>query len=148
MEDPVGFRVGRSNRAHLIVSVSRRENPEATDYWDGNWLIAAVTVTAGGFRGCFDAQLRSDEFVRFRDQLRPLYEKLVGRAVFDPTEPWLRIEIEGDGKGHFHATCRATDQVGLGNTLSFTVDFDQTELPEILNGLEAVCSAFPVFGAP
>jgi hypothetical protein len=57
-------------------------------------------------------------------------------------EPWLHIEVSGDCRGHFRAACRATDQVGVGNTLTFTIDFDQTELPEILNDLDAVCDAF------
>jgi hypothetical protein len=148
VDETFSFRLGRSNRGHIIVSAVRRENPDAADYWDGNWLVCTATIAAGGFRGRFDAQLRADEFARFREQLRPLYEKLVGRAVFDPMEPWMRIEVDGDGKGHFRATCRATDQVGVGNTLSFTIDFDQTELPEILKGLDAVCEAFPVVGTP
>ena len=56
--------------------------------------------------------------------------------------------MDGDGKGHFRATCRATDPVGVGNTLSFAIEFDQTELPEILEGLDGVCDAFPVVRAP
>ena len=32
--------------------------------------------------------------------------------------------------------------------LAFTVDFDQTELPAILKGLDAICEAFPVVGSP
>jgi hypothetical protein len=145
---PCAFRIGSSNRAHVNVSPTRRENPEAADYWDGNWVFATVTIAAGAFRGSFDAQLRTDEFRRFRDQLRPLYEKLTGRAIFDPMEPWLRIEVEGDGKGHFHASCKADDQPGVGNKLSFGIDFDQTELPDILKGLDAICEAFPVVGSP
>jgi hypothetical protein len=146
VDAPLAFRIGGSNRAHVIVSPSRREWPGATDYWDGNWVYATVTVVAGLFRGSFEAQLRAEEFLRFRDQLRPLYEKLTGRAVFDPMEPWLRIEVEGDGKGHFHASCKADDQPGIGNKLAFGIDFDQTELPVILKGLDAICEAFPVVG--
>ena len=143
----VALHIGRAS-AHVSVSPSRREYPEATDYWDGNWIYADVTVVAGAFRGSFEANLRADEFERFRDQLRPLRESLVGRAVFDPMEPWLRIEIEGDGKGHFRAACRAADAPEVGNVLAFGVEFDQTELPGILKGLDAICEAFPVVGAP
>jgi hypothetical protein len=132
----------------VLVSPTRREHPEASDYWDGNWLYATVKIVAGAFRGSFEAQLRADEFLRFRDLLRPLHERLSGRAVFDPMEPWLRIEVEGDGKGHFHATCRATDRPGMGNSLSFAVDFDQTELADVLRSLDAICDAFPVVGTP
>jgi len=46
----------------------------------------SVELAVRTFRGEFEAQLRAEEFVRFRDQLRPLYEKLVGRAKFDTRE--------------------------------------------------------------
>jgi hypothetical protein len=132
----------------MVVRPSRRERPEATDYWDGNWVYATVKIAARAFRGEFEAQLRADEFASFRNQILPLHEKLVGRATFETTEGWLRVEIEGDGKGHFRADCVAVDQPGMGNRLSFKIDFDQTELPDILCGLDAVCEAFPVIGKP
>jgi hypothetical protein len=55
--------------------------------------------------------------------------------------------IVGDGKGHFHAACVAVD-MWAGDRLTFGIDFVQTELPEILLGLDAVCEAFPVVGKP
>jgi hypothetical protein len=36
----------------------------------------------------------------------------------------------------------------MGNKLTFRIDFDQTELPEILRGLDAICETFPVVGKP
>jgi hypothetical protein len=42
----------------------------------------------------------------------------------------------------------AVDEPGIGNRLTFGLDFDQTELPEILRGLDAICVAFPVVGKP
>jgi len=147
--DTPSFRIGRSN-AHVSVSVSpsRREFPELADYWDGNWVYATISIVAGGFRGEFEAQLRTEEFVRFRDELGPLHNSLVGRAKFDTMEEWLSIDIAGDGKGHFHADCVAIDMPGTGNRLTFGIDFDQTDLPEILGGLNAITKAFPVVGAP
>jgi len=145
--DAPALRIGRSN-AHVTVAPSRRECPNATDYSDANWIIATITIAAGAFRGDYEAQLRAEEFVRFRDELRPLHEKLAGRAKFDTMEEWLSIEVEGDGKGHFHADCVAVDLPGTGNRLAFGIDFDQTDLPEILGGLDAMIEAFPVIGAP
>ena len=52
----------------------------------------------------------------------------------------------GGRKGHFHAECEAMDQPGTGNRLAFKIDFDQTELPDILRGLDAICDAIPVVG--
>lgn len=146
VDDEPAFRIGRSSREHVVVCVSRREHPEASDYWDGNWVYASVEIAAGVFRGTFEAQLRAEDFVRFRDQLRPLYENLGASATFDTMEGWLGIDIKGDGKGHFHAACTAVDQPGVGNRLTFGIDFDQTELPDILRGLDAICTAVPVIG--
>lgn len=63
-------------------------------------------------------------------------------------EEWLSIDIAGDGKGHFRADCVAVDMPGTGNRLTFEIEFDQTDLPEILGGLDAISRAFPVVGAP
>jgi hypothetical protein len=144
----LSFRVGSSNREHVIVRPSRREYPEAADYDDGNWVYATIEIAAGSFRGSFEALLRAEEFVRFRDELRPLYERLTGKATFDTMEGWLRIDVQGDGKGQFHAACEAIDQPGLGNRLRFKIDFDQTELSAIVRDLDAICKAVPVVGAP
>jgi hypothetical protein len=143
-----GFRIGGSNWEHVIIRPTRRERPEASDYWDGNWVCANVKVEARAFRGEFEAQLRTQDFVRFRDALHVLYETLKGGAKFETIEGWLTIDIQSDGKGHFHAACLAVDQPGIGNRLTFGLDFDQTELPEILRGLDAICTAFPVVGKP
>jgi hypothetical protein len=145
--DTPSFQIGRSN-AQVAVRPSRRAFPEALDYWDGNWVWATISIVAGGFRGEFQAQLRTEELVRFRDELRSLHEKLVGRAKFDAMEEWLAIDIVGDGKGHFHADCVAVDMPGNGNRLTFGIDFDQTDLPEMLRGLDDFTKSFPVVGAP
>jgi hypothetical protein len=85
-EGGAAFRIGASNRAHVIVNPTRRQYPDATDYWDGNWVYATITIAAGALRGSFEAQLRADEFASFREQLRPLASNLAGRAVFEPME--------------------------------------------------------------
>jgi hypothetical protein len=139
------FRIGSSNE-HVMVIPSRRESPDVANTWDRDWVCAQIAVAAGGFRGEFEARLRTEEFVSFRDALRPLHEKLVGQAKFETMEGWLSVDVQGDGKGHFHADCVAVDLPGTGNRLTFGIDFDQTELREILRGLEAVADAFPVVG--
>ena len=96
--DTPSFRIGRSN-AHVSVSPSRREFPELADYWDGNWVYATISIVAGGFRGEFEAQLRAEEFLRFRDELRPLHDALVGRAKFDTLEECSRSTSRGTARG-------------------------------------------------
>jgi hypothetical protein len=140
--------IGADRSEQLSMLVTRREFPEASDYWDGNWVYATIRIRAGAFRGEYEALLRTDELASFRDQLGTLHAALNGSATFETMEHWLRVDIQGDGRGHFLAKCEARDQPGIGNTLRFELTFDQTELPPALTALDEVIRAFPVKGSP
>ena len=142
------LRIGPRGAQHLFVVPRRRAHPDCGDYWDGNWVDSLVELSVGGFRARFIASLRTEEFATFRQQLEPLFESLSGKATFSSMEDWLVIEVSGDGLGHFRADCEARDEAGIGNSLKFTLSFDQTELSSILQGLRAIEDAFPVLGDP
>ncbi|HYQ42553.1 MAG TPA: hypothetical protein VER11_11315 [Polyangiaceae bacterium] len=111
-------------------------------------MYATIQIRAGAFRGEYEALLRTDELASFRDQLATLHAALNGSATFETMEQWLRVDIQGDKRGHFLAKCEARDQPGVGNTLRFELTFDQTELPALLAALEEVVRAFPVKESP
>jgi len=66
------FILGSSAGDHLKVEVVQRQHPSETDYWDGNWIRAVVSVSAGPWRGSYEASLRADEIAEFRNQLQTL----------------------------------------------------------------------------
>ncbi|WP_394844908.1 hypothetical protein LZC95_48665 [Pendulispora brunnea] len=140
--------LGATDGEHLAVRARRRSHADCADYWDGNWLDCAIEVCAGGFRGSMNADLRAEEFVEFRDALGALHRRLAGTATFQTMERWLTIKVVGDGRGHFEADCELRDAPGTGNRLHCTLGFDQTELPLMLRGLDAIVDAFPVVGRP
>jgi hypothetical protein len=121
--------------------------PTATDAHDGNWLKARVTVSAGAWAGSFEANLRAEEFEVFREQCESLQKTLKGTAAFNPLEPWFRLRLTGDGKGHIELTGDAIDRVGTGNQLRFAFrDLDQTFLPPLIDQLREVERNYPVVG--
>jgi hypothetical protein len=140
--------LGSADGEHVIIEPRRRNYPDCSDYWDGNWIGCTIDVRAGGFRGSVNADLRTEEFVSFRDALRDLYDRLAGEAMFETMEHWLTIKIVGDGRGHFEAKCELRDDPGMGNRLEFALAFDQTDLPPVLRDLDAIVAAFPVVGRP
>ena len=140
--------IGKPTSEFLQVRVLRRGAPEATDYWDGNWLVANVSLKVGGFSGSFEADLRTTDFTHFESELRTLYRSLSGQAELTTDQGQLAITVTGDGHGHFEARCAARDEAGVGNSLNFTLLFDQTEIPAILTQLEDIASSYPVRGAP
>jgi hypothetical protein len=101
-------------------------------------VYATIWIGAGAYRGEYEALLRTNELASFREPLRTLHGALNGCATFETMEHWLRVGIQGDGRGHFLAKCEARDQPGIGNTLRFELTFDQTELPPVITSLDEV----------
>ena len=140
----LGFRMGGAEREFVAVVVQRRSYPTATDYWDGNWLTSEVRLQMGGFSGRFEASLRAEEFVRFLTELKRLRESLHGQAVFATLEEQLRLELEGDGKGHIVVRGHARDEAGTGHQVKFRLQADQTMLQCVIADLQRVAVAYPV----
>ena len=140
------IQIGTHSSEHVALEVTRRTHPNSDDYYDGNWLSTDITVKVGAWRGKYDGSLTVPAFVGFRDQLSELYEKLSGKAIFSCLEPWIEIEIEGDGKGGMILSGLATDQLGSGNELKFSFELDQTFLPDIIKQLNELIEAYPVVG--
>ncbi|HEX7174772.1 MAG TPA: hypothetical protein VF240_05770 [Pyrinomonadaceae bacterium] len=143
-----GFRIGRDDSEYLSVQITSHSHPGSQDYWDGNWVNAEIEIDVGSFSGRYDAYLRVEELKDFRDALARLYSFDSNEAKFETMEEQLSISIKGNGLGHFMAECEALDQAGIGNRLLFSLEFDQTEIPEMLKGLDTVVQEFPVKGKP
>jgi hypothetical protein len=130
----------------LTITLLGRSHPSATDFWDGNWVSAAVEVQVGGFRGSVGGHLRTDELAAFHDQFARLQESLRGTAEFATMEGWLSIRVEGNGRGHLVFRCVLRDEPGVGNTLDCTLATDQTFTRATLAELAAAVQTFPVVG--
>jgi len=114
------------------------------DYHDDNWLIVTIEVSAGGFSGSAKATIQAAELVSFSEQLHSFYDTLSGTAEFSTLEDQLHLTFTGNRKGGIRLEGTVSDAPGIGNTLSFSFEFDQTYLQRSLRELEAVLHAFPV----
>ncbi|MEY2452271.1 MAG: hypothetical protein QOD92_1845 [Acidimicrobiaceae bacterium] len=142
------FVVGSLASDHVIVRVLGRER-EATDYWDGNWLITPITINAGRFRGEVPADLRSEELRRFRSELQEVHSSLSGEAVLASLDGWISLVVKCEWNGSLTVTRTANDRPGTGSELEFKIEgMDQSHLPELIAPLLAVEAAFPVIGSP
>jgi hypothetical protein len=146
--ETVEVRIGSSEREGLTIHVLGRMHPAATDYWDGNWLLAPIDIAVGAYSGRVDAGLRVDELARFRTELEALYQTLDGDAHLSSIEGWVDMTASGDGLGHVTVAGSTRDRPGVGNQLFFRLEVDQTFLPPIIEALLAVERALPVLGRP
>jgi len=138
------FAFGQSERERLTVDVLSYERPISGEHYDDNWLVITISVLAGGFSGRARATILTDELVSFAEQLHPLCESLKGTAEFATLEGQLSLKLTGDGRGHIHLSGVVSDRPGVGNTLSFTFEFDQTLLQRSIHEIDSVIRAFPV----
>ena len=145
------FHLGDETTHYIDVEVLSRA-PNATDYWDGNWLTSVVEIVVGPWKGRYGASLRAEEFAQFRDQLRTLYDNASAPpAQFASMEPWLRFNVQrSDRLGHVRVAGRAQAEPFFDNhnLLEFVLELDQTYLSSVLDELDGILNEFPVLGSP
>jgi hypothetical protein len=136
---------GGSEREQLQIEIMGYERQQPVrEFYDDNWLKVRISVSAGGFRGEADASFLTEELVSFLTQLRPLYTSLRGQAEFQTMENQLRLILVGDSKGHIGIDGVFLDDAGVGNGLTFKINFDQSQLGQSMRELEQAITKFPV----
>ena len=68
----------------LSLWVKDREFPDASDYWDGNWLVIRAKMKASGASvECGGPILMTADVERFRDDVAKMVSTLAGEATPD-----------------------------------------------------------------
>ncbi len=112
--------------------------------WDRNWITTEVIIKAGGFSGHYGAQFMIVDFKEFKKQLEYSYDHLDKSAIFEDLERYLKINIKGDGLGHFEIFCEVSDNPGyLERQLAFYLSIDQTYIPQLIRQLDGIAREFP-----
>ena len=142
------IRFGGSELEFFTLTIHDRNIPEATDYWDGNWLWCTAEVHAGAFDGTLDNMIRTEDLARFLPRLESLYQTQEGEALFDTLEGWLDLRVIAAGRGHIEVRGQMIDDPVGGNELAFRLAIDQTYLPPIIAQIRAALEAFPILGRP
>ncbi len=143
MNEDIYFEISDSGNS-IRICILDVENSQAEIECDTYWLKSKVIAKAGCFSGNFNAHLEKYDFEYFLIQLKLLYNKFDGSAVFNTIENQVNINIVGDGIGHLIAKCEIMDFAGNGNVLLFTINFDQSHLSKIINQLEIITNRYPV----
>jgi hypothetical protein len=132
----------------LSIWVRGRAAPDASDYYDGNWLLARATMQVGQSSVTTEgAILMTADFEQFRNQLEDMHETLTGEASLSGYEPNLNVTLRVDRLGHIIGKVEITpDQ--MSEFHRFDVGFDQTYLSALMTSCDAILQRFPVVGRP
>jgi uncharacterized protein YdiU (UPF0061 family) len=138
------FAFGAPEYERLQIDVHGYERAhDSADRYDRNWLCVEVSVQAGSFRANEQIAILTWDLESFAKQLEEIYKKLTGTATFDTLENQIRFEIKGDGRGHMNLTGKLSNYARKENSLTFHLEFDQTQLKESIAELRRVVTAFP-----
>lgn len=140
----MSFRIGRTDTEYFSLRIVGRHNTDRHD-WEVNLVDVQVQLAAGGFRGLFGAKITLGHLAELRDQLAQLHsfdlQELAFEPYLSPYDSNVVFKIKGDGQGNFTADFDVLDEPG--NQLEFRLSFDQSEIPEMLNGLDAMLTEYP-----
>jgi hypothetical protein len=127
------------------IWVHEYQYADSTDAWDGNWLrVTAHCAVSGASVVVAGALLDTVSFLRFKNELTTLYQRLQGVATLESHEPELKVELKAGGPaGHMAVRVEITPD-HLNQAHHFLLDIDQTYVPEIIRGCERVLDQCPV----
>lgn len=140
--------IGDSESQQLVIRALSRRPPGLFDHSDGNWIESEIHIVAGGFQADFRANLRSDEFQMFFEQLEGVRRTFHGAATFATVEGQLALALSADEEGGLRVGGEASDVGSSGSRLQFSFAIDRASLPAICQSLESVLAAFPVVSSP
>lgn len=140
----VAVNFGGASHGRLTIEVGGySQRVGATNIYDANWLTVKVTVDVGSFSGTYGASFFTNDFVSFESQLAEMYQSLRGGAKFETPEGQLELQLTCSPLGSITLKGTARDDAGIGNTLSFSITFDQTQLGSSLTQMRRVLSEYP-----
>jgi hypothetical protein len=140
--------IGDAGAQHILIRPIARSSPGLFDNWDANGLVCEVALAAGGFRAAFSADMRSEDFHVFMDQILELERTVDGAATFATIEGQVALSLSADSSGRIRVAGEALDSPGDGNQLTFHFDIDHTQLSEISRAIGYLLVAYPVVEAP
>ncbi|WP_051442489.1 WapI family immunity protein [Saccharomonospora iraqiensis] len=139
---PSSILIGSEGGEHIGLALRGPSHPDASDFRDGGWVSASISVRAGCFTGTLGASLRIEELADFRDELRTVQDTLQGSAHLDSLEGWISLTIRCTKTGTLTVTGEATD--ALENRLRFELHgLDQSHLPPAMAALEDGLRDYP-----
>ena len=140
--------IGDPAGQHVAIRPVGRSLPGLFDPADGARIECEIQIAAGSFRGAFRADLRSEEFSLFLEELTGFGRSLLDAARFSTMERQIGLTVARDGQGQLRLDGEAADAAEGGNRLRFGFDIDQAALPQIGAALKNFLAAFPVAHAP
>lgn len=130
--------------AGLRIWFHGRQFPDATEYWDANWLMATACCKAQGAAVKTGGSIiHLSELLTWLKQIESIQKNLLGPANLDCMEPELSVYLVGDGRGHIAVKVEITPD-HLKQAHEFEFEIDQTYLTKLARQCRNVLAEYPL----
>jgi hypothetical protein len=124
--------------------VHNRQFPEATDYWDSNWVNITAHCRAKGAEVWVEGPIiHLSELDRWIEVCQEMHQRLAGEANLDCMEPELSVRLRMDNHGHIAMRVAITpDHLAQEHIFHFAID--QSYLPGLIGAGREILRNFPL----
>lgn len=120
------MRIGSYNKI-LEITISKRENQQATNYWDANWLNALMVLYLNENKFAKEINIHIDEINVLKDKLDKLLENRIQNIYFENMEEDFKLNItDGLEKGYTITIDFQAQNVSFETNLSDMKDFTKS----------------------
>jgi len=129
----------------LRIWIHCRQFPDATDYWDGNWLrvTAYCIYPDSAVRIQNEPCVRLDELAALLGGCERMYSTLSGQAELQCMEPYITVQLAASSNGHIGVKLSITPN-NVTETHEYEDEIDQSYLPAIINSCQAILAKYPI----
>lgn len=101
-----------------------------------DWGDIRVDIRVRSFHGAISPSVEGADLLRFRKELRALYNSLQGVAELSTRERQIGFKLTAGSSGHILLAGEAWSEATYGNCLRFELELDQSFLPTPLKVMD------------
>lgn len=130
----------------LKVWIHGRQFPDASDYWDVNWLyVTARYDSVMSFVEVSGHIIHVSEIEAFLESSEKALQGLVQTIELPTMEPNISLKLELDKLGHIKGELNITPD-HLSEKHEYTLDMDQSYLPDLISQCKVILVEYPIKG--
>lgn len=128
----------------LSIWIHQRQFPDATDYWDGNWLVITASCEASGASVWIHGpHIHLSEIKRLVDGVEQMQSSFSGVAELGCMEPEFDLKLKVKEQG------RIEMQVSINpdhpfQSHRFKFEIDQSFLPKLIRECRKTLTEYPI----
>lgn len=141
----------QTNKPDLVIEklkiwIHGRQFPDASDYWDVNWLNVTTRYdSVGSFVEASGHIIHLSEIVAFLESSEKVLRGIDRVIELTTVEPNIGLRLECDKLGYIKGELNITHD-HMSEKHEYTLDMDQSYLPGIITLCKAILVEYPIRG--